>query len=84
MFALNGNTRMNDLPYKKTTIFFYLYIVIVQVVEILEADKTTKIPVKPIFISVDPARDTRARVKQYCEEFSPKLQGYTGTPEQVS
>lgn len=54
-----------------------------QVVEQLERDKN---PVKilPIFISVDPARDTLKRVKEYCAEFSPKLRGYSGTKEQVS
>ncbi|GMS84613.1 hypothetical protein PENTCL1PPCAC_6788 [Pristionchus entomophagus] len=54
----------------------------VKVVDQLERDKD---PVKilPIFISVDPARDTLKRVKEYCLEFSPKLRGYSGTPEQV-
>ncbi len=28
-------------------------------------------------------RDSAERVKTYCEEFSPKLRGYTGDKEQV-
>ncbi|WKX97789.1 hypothetical protein Q1695_013456 [Nippostrongylus brasiliensis] len=57
----------------------------VKVVDILDAkpDKE-KIPIKPIFISVDPERDSIERVKEYCAEFSPKLQGYTGSVEQVN
>lgn len=57
----------------------------VKVVDILDAkEDKEKIPIKPIFISVDPERDTVERVREYCAEFSPKLQGYTGTPEQVN
>ncbi|CAD7925082.1 unnamed protein product [Amoebophrya sp. A25] len=39
--------------------------------------------VEPIFITVDPARDTVAQVDSYCSEFHPRLRGLTGTPEQV-
>uniref|UniRef100_A0A0N4ZFW5 Thioredoxin domain-containing protein n=1 Tax=Parastrongyloides trichosuri TaxID=131310 RepID=A0A0N4ZFW5_PARTI len=42
-----------------------------------------EIPIVPVFISVDPARDTIQRVKEYCAEFSPKLKGFTGSLEQV-
>ncbi|GMR36937.1 hypothetical protein PMAYCL1PPCAC_07132 [Pristionchus mayeri] len=55
----------------------------VKVVELLERDKDPA-KILPIFISVDPARDTLKRVKEYCAEFSPKLRGYTGTSEQVN
>ncbi|KAK6059359.1 SCO1/SenC, partial [Cooperia oncophora] len=54
-----------------------------KVVDILDA-KPDKIPIKPIFISVDPERDTIQRVKEYCAEFSPKLKGFTGSVEQVN
>lgn len=31
-------------------------------------------------LAVDPKRDTVAQVKAYCEEFHPRLLGFTGTP----
>jgi protein SCO1/2 len=37
----------------------------------------------PVFISIDPKRDTPAQVDDYCKEFHPRLVGLTGTPEQV-
>lgn len=39
--------------------------------------------VQPIFISIDPARDTPAIVGEFSAAFSPRLLGLTGTPEQV-
>lgn len=37
--------------------------------------------VATIFISVDPERDTPARLKEYAEFFHPGIVGVTGTPE---
>ncbi|KAL5013335.1 hypothetical protein ScPMuIL_007605 [Solemya velum] len=54
----------------------------VQVVDAFdEMPNTPKLT--PIFITVDPARDTVPAVKEYCLEFSPKLLGLTGTDEQI-
>ena len=40
--------------------------------------------VRPVFVSVDPERDTPARLAEYVALFSPRLTGLTGTPEQVA
>ncbi|UJF17279.1 SCO family protein [Vibrio sp. SS-MA-C1-2] len=37
----------------------------------------------PIFISVDPNRDTVANLNQYVKYFDPKMVGLTGTQQQV-
>lgn len=39
--------------------------------------------VQPIFVTVDPARDTPAAVKQFVRAFSPTMTGLTGTPEAI-
>jgi protein SCO1 len=40
--------------------------------------------IQPLFITVDPARDTPAALKQYTQAFTPRLIGLTGTPEQIA
>lgn len=40
--------------------------------------------VRPIFVSVDPERDTPTVVKQYVAAFHPRLVGLTGTSEQLA
>jgi protein SCO1 len=39
---------------------------------------------QPIFITIDPKRDSPAVVKQYAAAFSPRLIGLTGSPEQIA
>ena len=40
--------------------------------------------VQPIFISIDPERDTPRIVGEFAAAFSPRLLGLTGTPQQVA
>lgn len=40
--------------------------------------------IQPIFVSVDPERDTPAALKQFVGNFHPRLIGLTGTPEQIA
>jgi len=40
--------------------------------------------VRPVFITIDPERDTPARMKEYVALFHPALIGLTGTPQEVA
>ncbi len=40
--------------------------------------------ITPIFISVDPARDTPEKIAAYVKNFNDRLVGLTGTPEEVA
>lgn len=47
-------------------------------------DPTRAAKVQPIFISVDPARDTPPVLKRYVAAFHPRLIGLTGTPVEIA
>lgn len=47
------------------------------------SDPQAAAQVQPIFISIDPERDTPAKVGEFARAFSNDLMGLTGTPEQV-
>jgi len=47
----------------------------------LKEDISTKIT--PMFISIDPERDTPEHLKQYVQQFNPDMVGLTGTKEQI-
>ncbi|WP_240310957.1 SCO family protein [Altererythrobacter sp. ZODW24] len=48
-----------------------------------EAEPDMAEQIQPMFITIDPERDTEAVVGEFAAAFSPKLMGLTGTPEQV-
>lgn len=54
-----------------------------KITTVLEALGPKAESIQPLFISIDPARDTPDALKQYVEMFHPRLIGLTGTPEQV-
>ena len=40
--------------------------------------------VRPLFITVDPERDTPKVMRQYIESFDPRIVGLIGTPQQIA
>lgn len=49
-----------------------------------KSDPAVAAKVAPIFVSIDPERDTPPVLKQYVSAFHPKLTGLTGTPQQIA
>lgn len=49
-----------------------------------KADAARGAKVAPMFITVDPERDTPAALKPFVSRYHPRLLGLTGTPEQIA
>lgn len=50
-----------------------------------QKDKSKALPLlTPVFISVDPARDSVGQLRYYSKDFHPSIQWLTGTTEQVA
>jgi protein SCO1/2 len=52
--------------------------------QLLSKDNPTKQSIVPIFITIDPRRDSVADVRAYVKEFHPTMIGLTGTPQQIA
>src|SRR6201993_3967968 len=50
----------------------------------LEKLGTDAAKMRPLFITVDPQRDTREVLEQYTQSFDPRIVGLTGNPEQIA
>ncbi len=49
-----------------------------------KSDAARGAKIAPLFITVDPARDTPAALKPFVARYHPRLLGLTGTPEQIA
>ncbi len=56
---------------------------LVKIGKVLDALESKGVTLTPLFISVDPARDTVGQLKNYSQDFHPRFQFLTGTPEQL-
>lgn len=54
---------------------------VAQALDMLPADKAARI--EPLFITVDPERDTPEVVGQYVSHFHPRMRGLSGSPDQI-
>ncbi|WP_247118938.1 SCO family protein [Kordiimonas marina] len=52
--------------------------------ETLDKEGYDTTPLQPIFISIDPERDTVKEMAEYVPQFYPRLLGLTGTPEEIA
>lgn len=51
--------------------------------KVIDMLKDSTVDLQPLFVSVDPARDTPEAIKAYLAEFHPEIVGLTGTPEEL-
>lgn len=90
-----GKTSDTDFKGKYRLVYFgYTYCPDVCPVDLQQIGKALKgfekeeparaAKLQPIFISVDPERDTPAVLKEYVAAFHPRLIGLTGTKEQIA
>ena len=56
--------------------------IVADAIDLLPADVVAK--VAPVFITIDPDRDTPELVKEYAANFHENMVGLTGTPEQIA
>lgn len=49
-----------------------------------KADSARGAKIVPLFVTVDPARDTPEALKPFVARYHPRLLGLTGTPEQIA
>jgi len=55
-----------------------------EAINMLDKNRSVGPVVQPVFISIDPARDTVSKVASYVQEFHPRMIGLTGSEEQVA
>jgi len=56
---------------------------LVKMAGVVDELERKKVPIQPIFITVDPERDNKKLVGEYVKEFSAKILGLTGSKEQI-
>lgn len=89
--SVNGPTSLSDFNGKVTALYIgYTYCpdvcptslaIMSQAVKDLTPDEQAQ--VQPLFISVDPERDTPERLAEYSAYFHPKMIGVSGTKQQI-
>ena len=87
---------VTDMDYRGTFQFVYFgftrcpdicpneLVKIGKIFETLESNPNISGQIKPLFISIDPRRDTIDQLKEYAQDFHPAFDWLTGTPEQVN